>query len=99
MWFLLACVDARTADILELKGDAIAGAWLYAIHCAECHAADGIGDIGPDLTRSMGYRRDSYVVASILWGRGLVMPPFGDDLDDDEVADLYAHLLTLAEPP
>ncbi|MFQ5501476.1 MAG: c-type cytochrome, partial [Phycisphaerae bacterium] len=34
----------------DLTGDATAGAQTFADNCAVCHAADGTGDIGPNIT-------------------------------------------------
>lgn len=81
--------DGGRADtILSLTGDETAGEALYADSCAVCHAADGSGGSGPDLS---GESVGGEVVGIILHGED-DMPGFADDFSDQDVADLLAWL-------
>jgi mono/diheme cytochrome c family protein len=85
---LSACANGGRADtILALTGDDIAGESLYADHCAVCHAADGSGGSGPNLSNKVV---GAGVVNTVLNGAG-EMPSFRT-LSDQEVADLLAWL-------
>lgn len=85
---LSACATGGRADtILALTGDDIAGETLYADHCAVCHAADGSGGTGPNLSSKVV---GAGVVNTVLNGEGQ-MPSFST-LSDQEVADLLAWL-------
>lgn len=93
---LFACaedLDTRVNSALALTGDATHGASLFATHCAVCHAADGSGGTGPDLTAH--FRGAEGVAEAIIAGRG-EMTAFGDALSDQDVADLVAHLDAIA---
>lgn len=79
-------------DILSLEGDASAGATVYADNCASCHAADGTGGTGPDLTAHVGHHSDEELVGTIVDGSG-TMPAFGASLDDQDIADVLAFLI------
>lgn len=89
---LFACGDARVGDILELTGDAEAGGVIYDESCAICHGADGLGDIGSDLTERVPLMSDEELIATVLNGLdGTTMPPFAEALDDQSVADVVAY--------
>jgi hypothetical protein len=69
--------NPRTADILELTGDASEGEILFAVECSNnCHLLDGTGatngGIGKDLTIWLGNNDDTKLVGAILDGR----PPY-----------------------
>ena len=72
-------------------------------HCATCHYSDSEEGLnGPGLLGlfrkpylpSGGAASDTRVTAVILRGRGM-MPPLGNTLSDQELADLLAYLHTL----
>ena len=79
------------------------GRRLYNIHCAVCHPAySSHGNKGPGLKDL--YKKpylpsglpatDEHVEQSIVRGRNM-MPRFGDQLDEQQIADLIAYLHTL----
>ncbi|MCB9679486.1 MAG: cytochrome c [Alphaproteobacteria bacterium] len=82
--------DPRVADVLALEGDAVAGEALYAGNCVVCHAADGSGASGPAIDHEHSQER---CVTAMLNGP-FSMPSFAD-LEDQELADLLAHLIEL----
>jgi cytochrome c oxidase subunit 2 len=83
--------DPRVTEILDLTGDATAGATVYASACADCHGAEGEGDIGPALTEHMGHHPDAEIVEIVLDGRS-GMTAFETLLTPQEIADLLAFL-------
>lgn len=82
----------RTADILALTPDAANGATVYGSVCSSCHAADGAGDFGPSLQGLTD--SDEELVATILNGKE-AMPAYADELSDQEIADVLAHIKSL----
>jgi mono/diheme cytochrome c family protein len=79
----------RTEDILALTGDATTGATVYGSSCAACHAADGTGGTGSDLTAAIPGLTDAEIVDTIILGSGDMAPV---NLPDQDVADVLAHL-------
>lgn len=83
------------ADILALSGDSAAGDAIYASNCSSCHAADGTGDFGPDLTASLpdtATWTDEAIVERIFDG-GNGMTAFGDSLTGQEIADVTEYII------
>jgi mono/diheme cytochrome c family protein len=81
----------------------LAGHQVFVSHCSSCHYAnseDGLNGPGLEgLLRkpylpSGGAATDARVTAVILHGRGM-MPPLGNTLTDQELAELLAYLHTL----
>jgi len=79
------------------------GQVVYQKYCASCHYANQTGDLhGPSLFAM--YRKkylpsgapanDERVTPVILRGRNM-MPGYGNDLSDQQLADLLAYLHTL----
>ena len=79
------------------------GRRLYNIHCEICHPAySSHGNKGPGLKDL--YKKpylpsgltvtDEHVEQSMVRGRNM-MPRFGDQLDEQQIADLIAYLHTL----
>lgn len=83
--------DGPFASILRLTGDAEAGGTEYANNCAACHASDGTGGAGTNLTVSVPEMTDVEIVEVIVQGQGS-MPGFGSILGDQGVADVLAYL-------
>lgn len=74
----------------------IDAAALYAELCSVCHAADGKGGIGPDLTGNYKFGKgQSDVSASIADGRPGGMPAFGTQLSKAELGALADYLVNL----
>ena len=87
--------DARVARILGLRGVADDAQGLYAVECAPCHMESGRGAAGggrgKDLTQWLGRHEDAAAIDAILYGRAGMLA-YGDQLRDQEVADLVAYL-------
>jgi len=84
--FAFACATES-----EIVGDADAGSTVYADNCTSCHGADGAGVSGPALA---GLTDEASMEAKIVDGAG-GMPAFGESLDEQDVADVIAYILTL----
>lgn len=70
---------------------------LYAQHCANCHAIDGSGAIGPKLADGRVVRRFPDIddqIALITAGSN-AMPPFDDSLSDDEIRAIAEYARSL----
>ena len=83
---------ARVDDILALtaEADADAGAAVYAGRCENCHGADGMGNIGPNMFESMAASDDQTLLTSVV--EGIAGMPAAGDLDDQTLADLWAYI-------
>jgi mono/diheme cytochrome c family protein len=85
-------VRVRIDHVLGLTGDAQQGAATFASKCTSCHGATGEGSgWAPNLYDRVPMRDDESIVQTLIQGRGN-MPVWGDVLDDQELADLFAHL-------
>ncbi|MBC8068869.1 MAG: cytochrome c [Deltaproteobacteria bacterium] len=88
----------RTEGVLALQGDAAAGQSVFTGTCGTtvCHGADG-NTPGTPQTAKLGDEvpgnPDSFLADIILKGDG-PMPP-QDQLTDQEIADVIAHLRVL----
>jgi mono/diheme cytochrome c family protein len=77
---------------LELEGDAAAGKALFTTSCGGCHAladAGTTGNVGPNLDDAKP--STEVVVTNVTNGKG-TMPPFGDSLEDQQIADIAAYV-------
>ncbi len=73
-------------------GNPAAGRQVYADSCAACHGADGGGGTGPKLEGEEAYAAPGVVVDQIREGGG-GMPAFGDQLSEQELADVSAFVV------
>jgi mono/diheme cytochrome c family protein len=89
---------APTADVASRMS---AGAGIFRQHCVACHGADGTGGKSraqmppiPDFTNSIWQTRhtDSKLIASILDGKGTLMPANRGRITDAQARDLVAYL-------
>lgn len=92
------CHDPRVADILALDGDPDAGAVVYHRVCDGCHSTTDGGPFGP-VGPFVRERSDEAVLHRVLRGKAPDMPPFDDELEDQELADLLAHLRAEFDAP
>ena len=81
----------RAGDIIELSGNPLVGATIYAPYCQACHGVDGVG--------IDGFRLSDVVIVEgtvnvILFGR-YTMPAFESILSDQDIADVLAFIQTL----
>jgi mono/diheme cytochrome c family protein len=59
--------------------------------CFVCHGQEGFGGIGPAFRNNPFLKLTDYVAVQIIIGRG-VMPPFGDKLDNDQIAAVATYI-------
>ena len=77
---------------LALTGDAAAGKALFTTSCGGCHTladAGTSGNVGPNLDESKP--STELVVTNVTNGKG-TMPPFGDSLEAQQIADIAAYV-------
>ncbi|MBA2384064.1 MAG: cytochrome c [Actinobacteria bacterium] len=84
----------ETATTPGVEGDPAKGKSVYAsAGCGGCHtleAAGSSGSIGPDLDES---KPDAALATDrVMNGRG-AMPPFKDDLTEQEISDVVAFVV------
>ena len=96
----------RAPQIEMDPADFRAGELIYTIHCGTCHLPTGLGDssIGPAVSGSSIVQADdpSSLINVILYGATVPAPsppgawktmdPFGEKLDDDEIALLSTYM-------
>jgi mono/diheme cytochrome c family protein len=78
-------------------GDPVNGATLYAANCAACHGAEGEGGVGNILQPNefVQANTNAELVEFLQVGRaGTAMAGFGTRLNEQEIADIVAHLRT-----
>jgi mono/diheme cytochrome c family protein len=67
------------------------GRTLFGINCAACHGADGQGAQGPALAGNEALEDDEYLSRTLIHGFGY-MPPFGDQLSDQQLAAIATYI-------
>ncbi len=91
---------ATAAELEQMAADpnfVLAGEAIYKVRCVSCHAADGGGLVGPNLTDDFsvyGYERDK-IVAVIFNGTPKGMLAWKDQLTLDEIYQVGAYVRTL----
>ena len=67
---------------------------LYANHCAQCHGADRLGQLGPALLpENLGRLTGARAISVIVNGRDATqMPGFAGTLSHEEIAGLAAYI-------
>lgn len=74
-------------------GDAAAGKTVFAENCAGCHGEDGHGGPGgPDLTTMPLAQTEEGAIQQVTNGGG-GMPPFGEQLSEEEITDVAAFVV------
>lgn len=95
-WQSEPTIEMDAAYTANADGDA--GGALYARQCAECHGADGWGELAPRLAGAtfQSIASDDFIRQSILLGRpGTRMPAF--DYSAEEVDQVVAFIRTLGD--
>jgi len=80
--------------------DAAKGKEIFATNCVACHAADGTGGIGPDLTDDEWIHGSSYAEVTRTVSEGVLekgMIAWGPVLGEEKVAQVAAYVMTLSE--
>lgn len=74
-------------------GDPAAGKTIFADNCAGCHGEDGLGGPGgPDLTTMPLAQTEEGAIQQVTNGGG-GMPPFGEQLSEEEISDVAAFVV------
>jgi len=87
----LLAVVARKSEVAE-------GRKIFASRCAACHAADGGGMIGPNLTDDASLHGGTIDSIYAILVNGVVakgMPAWSKLLKDDEIQEVVAYVWTL----
>lgn len=87
----LLAVAARPSEVAE-------GKKVYAAKCAACHAADGGGQIGPNLTDDAWIHGGTIDSIYATVNNGVLakgMPAWGKLLKPDEMTEVVAYVWTL----
>jgi cytochrome c oxidase cbb3-type subunit III len=74
-------------------GVAARGGGIFEHNCQACHGAGAMGGIGPRLAKSPVLKHDDLFWEIVLRGRG-PMPAWGSVLNQQDIADIHAWLLT-----
>jgi cytochrome c55X len=71
------------------------GKQLYAEHCSHCHGFNmaSAGDVTFDLRTFPRDQRERFF-ESVTNGKDRLMPPWGDVLTQEEIADIWAYVQT-----
>lgn len=75
----------------------LSGSEMFAAHCAGCHAADGSGDLGPDLRKSDLSLNE--IISRIYGGHAGGMPAFEGELTGLEVQEVARFVTALQADP
>lgn len=82
----------ETAATDPAQGDPQAGEQIFADNCSTCHGPDGGGGSAPSLQDPELADDPDRVVDQIVDGGG-GMPPFGDQLSEQEISDVAAFIV------
>jgi len=106
-----ACWLAAASAQDVLPGDARHGSEIFHSRCVLCHGEEARG-CGPAArlyrprpanltasTRTPEYKVRIIRTGGLAMGRSPMMPAWGDELDEQEIADLVAFLSTLERRP
>jgi mono/diheme cytochrome c family protein len=85
---------SRTDAILALTGDPSNGQAEYGATCAVCHGASGEGSASYPALAGTSLADDA-IVDEIISGNDQGMPAYGDQFDDQTIADILAFVKTL----
>lgn len=77
----------------QLKGVPARGAGIFEHNCQACHGAMAIGGVGPKLVKTPILKHEDLFAETVLHGRG-AMPGWGSVLSPQDIADIYAWLVT-----
>lgn len=82
--------NGNQADVAALQKE---GEGIFSSNCAECNGANGQGGQGPALSGNTKLKNTGHVVTQISYG-GHGMPPFGDQLSDEQLAAVATYIRT-----
>jgi cytochrome c oxidase cbb3-type subunit 3 len=93
-----AGIDENTVVFDESAGAISAGKTIFETNCAACHAADGGGGVGPNLTDAYwihgGSIKDVFTVVKFgVLDKGMI--PWQDQLSPEQMQEVSSYILTL----
>jgi mono/diheme cytochrome c family protein len=94
-----AQIDPGKIDLGRIDlGRIDSGKSTYAQKCSHCHGPNMVnaGTVTPDL-RAFPNDRTRFVT-TVKQGKNGKMPPWGDILSDDQVADIWAYVSSRRNP-
>jgi len=85
--------EAATEEVADLDFDTLytQGETRFGTTCAACHGADGQGAQGPAFAGTDALGDTAYVARTLIHGFGY-MPPFGSQLDDEQIASVATYI-------
>lgn len=91
-------VAAQQADSGGDQAPVDVGKRTYAQNCSHCHGPNMVnpGTITPDL-RTFPDDRTRFVT-TVKQGKNGKMPPWGDILNDEQIADVWAYVSSRRKP-
>ena len=91
-------VAAQQADSGGDQAQVDVGKRTYAQNCSHCHGPNMVnpGTITPDL-RTFPVDRTRFVT-TVKQGKNGKMPPWGDILNDEQIADVWAYVTSRRKP-
>lgn len=98
-------LEPDRATLLAYKDDELAMsgiAGLFRGRCAQCHVADGSGNVGPNLTDDHWVNVERVTDIPEIIRDGLVakgMPAWGDRMTETQIVLLSSYVAYLAENP
>lgn len=95
---MLAGIDEKTVVFDESAAALGAGKSLFETNCAACHAADGGGGVGPNLTDEYWIHGGSISDVFSIVKYGVVekgMIPWQDQLSPEQIQQVSSYILTL----
>jgi len=95
---MLAAIDENSVQFDATESSIEAGGELYAGNCAACHAMDGGGGVGPNLTDEYwihgGDIKDIFSVVKYgVVEKGMI--PWQDQLSPEQMQQVSSYILTL----
>jgi len=95
----LASIDENSVVFDESAGALAAGKTIFEGNCAACHAADGGGGVGPNLTDAYWLHGGGIADVFKVVKYGVIekgMVPWEDQLTPVEIQNVSSYILTLA---
>src|SRR6185437_589718 len=87
-----ASAQAKPGPATADQGMIDKGKVIFAEHCSHCHGFNMVnaGTVTPDLRKFPDVR--PRFVTTVKQGKNNRMPPWGDILSDDDIANLWAYV-------
>ncbi|WIY52793.1 PQQ-dependent sugar dehydrogenase [Devosia sp. YIM 151766] len=88
-----AAAEAETEQTSSAEFDLFfnQGRTLYGTTCAACHGPAGKGAQGPAFVGNEALGDTAYLATTLIHGFGY-MPPFGSQLDDEQIASITTYI-------